>query len=411
MDRKLTRTAPAWWRNRYALIAIALILIAVAIWRILPARGSTDVAADDLRTGRVEQAAFDDYLPTRATVVPATTTLVGVMSGGQVEELMVQDGDVVTKNQLLAQLTNPELRLQVLSQEAQIASQLGGVAGENLGIQRARADRAGQVSQAEYDLIRARRDLDIRQQLHDKGFVSDAGVKSYQEQADYQSKRLAQLRSGQSTEVGITAKQAALLNATRARLQNNLAAVRGSLDALSIRAPTGGRLTNFTLQPGQTLSPGDPAGQVDSEGDWKLEADVDEYYLGRVKVGQTAATSDGARLRVSSVLPTVSDGRFRVELTFETMPRETLNRGQTLDVKITLSASSEAVVAPVGGWLSKSGSNPFLLDESGAFARRTPVKIGRRNPRQVEIISGLKPGQRIVTSELPEVEGDVINIR
>ncbi|WP_420607096.1 efflux RND transporter periplasmic adaptor subunit [Novosphingopyxis sp.] len=400
-----------WWRSRWAVIALVVAMLAVAGWRALPASGSTDVDAADIQTGEVARAAFEDYLPVRATVVPATTTLVGVMSGGQIEGLLTQDGALVTKGEPLARLANPELRLQVLSQEAQIASQLGGVAGENLGIQRSRVDRAGQVSQAEYDLIRARRDLDIRQQLHQKGFVSDAGVKSYQEEVDYQQKRLAQLQTGRAQETQITATQGALLDATRARLQNNLSAVRGSLDALTIRAPMAGRLTNFTIQPGQTLAPGDPAGQVDSEGQWKLEADVDEYYLGRVKPGQQAVTSEGARMTVSQVLPTVTDGRFRVVLTFDTAPGQALNRGQTLDLRITLGAATQALTVPVGGWLTNGGSSAFVLDLGGDHARRRRVEIGRRNPRQVEILSGLTPGQRIVTSNLSQVEGDIINIR
>jgi HlyD family secretion protein len=411
MDRKVEKAKAPWWRDRRLLIALAVVAVAVIGWRAMPASGSTDVDADDLQTGEVTRAAFDDYLPVRASVVPATTTLVGVMSGGQVEELFVQDGALVTKGQALARLANPDLELTVLSQEAQIASQLGGVAGENLGIQRSRVDRAGQVAAAEYDLIRARRDLDKRQQLHEKGFVSDAGVKSYQEEVDYQSQRLAQLQRGRATEAGITATQGRMLDATRARLQNNLVAVRGSLDGLTIRSPMAGRLTNFPLQPGQALAPGDPAGQVDSEGAWKLEAQVDEYYLGRVEVGQKATTSDGAQLTVSKVLPTVADGRFRVELTFERLPKQDLNRGQTLDVRITLGAATPALTAPVGAWLTEGGSSVFVIDPDGSHARRVAVTIGRRNPRQVEILSGLEPGQRIVTSNLARVQGDTINIR
>ena len=138
---------------------------------------------------------------------------------------------------------------------------------------------------------------------------------------------------------------------------------------------------------------------------------MDEYYLGRVELGQKATTSDGAMLTVSKVLPTVADGRFRVELTFETMPKQDLNRGQTLDVRITLGAATPALIAPVGAWLNEGGSSVFVIDPDGKHARRVSVEIGRRNPRQVEILSGLQPGQRIVTSNLARVKGDTINLR
>ena len=111
------------------------------------------------------------------------------------------------------------------------------------------------------------------------------------------------------------------------------------------------------------------------------------------------------------MLPTVTDGRFRVELTFEKMPSQSLNRGQTLDVRITLGAPKPALIAPTGGWLTEGGSAAFVIDADGKHARRVSVTLGRRNPRQVEILSGLEPGQRIVTSNLARVKGDTINIR
>ena len=411
MDRRVERHPTPWWRRRGTLIAIGLVLVGVLVWRLLPASGSTDIAAADIETGAVQRAPFADYLPVRATVAPRITTLVGVLSGGQVEKLLVQDGTMVADGQPLATLANPTLKLDVLTREAAIASQLGQVAGENLGIERNRLDRAGQVAQANYDLIKARRDLSIRQQLHNQGFVSDEGIKSYAAEADYQEKRLAQLRSGSASEARITATQSQRLDDTRGRLTGNLAAVRAGLDALVIRAPVAGRLTNFIIQPGQTLKPGDPAGQVDSEGSWKLEADVDEYYLGRVRVGQNART-DAVRLTVSKVLPSVKDGRFRVELTFDGPSPAGLNRGQTLDIRITLGGTAPALVAPTGGWLDAgSGSSVFVLDGDGRHARRRAVKTGRRNPEQVEILSGLQPGDRIVTSATQSVKGDLLNIR
>ncbi|HET9510268.1 MAG TPA: biotin/lipoyl-binding protein, partial [Sphingomonas sp.] len=279
MDRKVERAPRPWWRRPATWIVVLAAVAAIALWRFLPAAGSTDIAADAIETGEVTRAAFDDYLPVRAAVTPRVTTLVGVLAGGQVERLLVQDGAMVTAGQPLATLANPELRLDVLTREAQIASQLGGVASEGLGIERNRLDRAAQVAQAEYDLIKARRDLSIRRQLYDKGILSDAGVKGFEAEAAYQERRLAQLRAGRAAEARITATQSARLTETQGRLAGNLSAVRAGLEALTIRAPAGGRLTNFTLQPGQTLKPGDPAGQVDSEGSWKLEADVDEFYL------------------------------------------------------------------------------------------------------------------------------------
>jgi HlyD family secretion protein len=178
--------------------------------------------------------------------------------------------------------------------------------------------------------------------------------------------------------------------------------VRASLSALVLRAPVAGRLTAFTLQPGQTLKAGDPVGQIDSEGQWKLTADVDQFYLGRVRAGLGAAADIDGRsypMAVIKILPQVTEGRFRVELGFRGTAPTGLNRGQTLDVRLVLGADRPAVVAPSGGWLDAGGTTAFVLDGDKKAVRRAIV-TGRRNPDQVEIVSGLAPGERIVTTAL-----------
>ncbi|WP_343615609.1 HlyD family efflux transporter periplasmic adaptor subunit [Novosphingobium sp.] len=410
MDRRVERPGPRRWRLPAA-IGGALI-VALLIWRLIPSAGSTDMAAADIETGAVERKAFEDVLPVRATVAPAITTFITAVSGGQVARLITQDGSRVNAGQPLALLDNPTLKLDILTRESSIAGQLGTVSGDDLALEKSRLDRETQSASAGYDLIKARRDLSVQQQLHDQGFVSDAGVASYREQAVYQEKRLAQLTSGQASQNRIAALQARRLAETRARLSGNLAAVEDSLGALTLRAPVAGRLTNFTIQPGQMLKPGDPVGQVDSEGAWKMVADVDEYYLGHVQVGQQARGEGDLRLTVTKVLPAVTDGRFRIELAFVGAAPQGLHRGQTIDLRITLGATTMATLAPVGGWLdSGGGSSAFVLDDSGTRASRRPVKVGRRNPEMAEILSGLQPGERIVTSNTSTIKGDTINIR
>jgi len=178
--------------------------------------------------------------------------------------------------------------------------------------------------------------------------------------------------------------------------------VQSSLDALVIRAPVVGRLTGFTLQPGQSLKAGDPVGQIDSEGDYKLTADVDEFYLGRVTPGQKAtAELDGKTVPVTvgRVLPQVTSGRFRVELTFDKPPAASLHRGESIDVRITLGDTRPAMVLPNGAWLEAGGGTyAFVLQPGGRRADRRAITVGRRNPEQVEITGGLQPGERVVTS-------------
>jgi len=412
MDRRVERprTDRRW---RWIAAAVGLVLVLLIGWRLIPSSGSADVAAADIETGTVARDRFEDYLPVRATVAPNVTTFVGAVSGGQVEKLLVQDGTAVTEGQPLATLINPSLKLDVLTREAEIAGQLGTLSGDELALEKSRLDRSNETSSASYDLIKARRDLSIRQQLHDQGFLSDEGVKSYQEEAAYQQKRLGQLQSGQSREDRTADLQASRLADTRTRLTSNLDTVRAGLDALIVKAPVTGRLTNFTIQPGQMLKAGDQVGQVDSEGSWKLVADVDEYYLGRVQIGQRAGGDNGLSLTVTKVLPAVTNGRFRIELGFVGAPPKGLNRGQTADIRVTLGSAREALLAPVGGWLDAGGGNSaFVLDADGRHARKRSIRTGTRNPEQVEILSGLQPGDRIVTSNTAAYDkSGILNIR
>jgi HlyD family secretion protein len=383
MDRRVARAS--WRYRRAAWIAggVAVLILAVLFARLIPPPGSLTVKASDLEIGAVQRAPFQDYLPVRGEVAPLHTVFVGAVEGGQVASVIAQDGDEVRVGQALATLTNPQLKLDVISKEAEIAGRLGDASGQTLSLERNRLDREKEISDTSYNLLKAQHDLDVRQRLHDQGFVSDAEVKTFADQTAYYQNRLKTLKSGQQQEDAIAAAQSAE-------------------DALTVRAPVAGRLTDFILQPGQSLKAGDPIGQIDSEGAYKLIADIDEFYLGRVSPGQTASADIDGRtipLVVSRVLPQVTNGRFRAELTFAAAAPGGLRRGEAVDIRITLGDTKPALVAPNGGWLEAGGgSYAFVLDAGGHRADRRAVVIGRRNPEQVEITAGLRAGERIVTS-------------
>jgi HlyD family secretion protein len=401
MDRPLPKRrllAQRWWALAGVAAAVALIGI---LW-LMPPPGSVSVKAADIETAETRRAPFQDYLPVRGEVAPLTTTFLGAVSGGQVDKVLALDGAHVVSGQALATLTNPQLQLDVTSKEAEIAGRLGDMSAQQLALERNRLDADKEISDTSYNLLKARHDLEVRQRLHDQGFVSDAEVKTFGAETAYYEDRLAALKSGKAREDAIAKAQAAQISQTDQRLRGNLGVVVGSLEALVVRAPVAGRLTDFTLQPGQSLKAGDAMGQIDSEDAYKLTADVDEFYLGRVAPGQSAvADLDGKSvgLTVSRVLPQVNAGRFRVELTFDRGAPGALRRGQAMDIRITLGNTRPALVTANGGWLESSGGAwVFVVDRGGRRADRRSVTVGRRNPEQVEITSGLQPGERIVTS-------------
>ncbi len=399
MDRRIVRARTSR-ELRLLVVGGALVTIFILIARMLPARDALVVDTSAIDSALILRAPFQDYLPLRAEVAPLTSVVVSATSGGTVAVRDTTDGALVAANQPLAHLANPTLRLDVASREAEIAARLGDLAAQELALRRGNAEVGDGIAAANNELLRAEHDLAQRETLYTKGIVALANVEPYRREVAFRRERLAALQHNSGGENAAAGTEAARLSETGTLLRISLAQVRAGLDTLVLRAPVGGRLTAFTLQPGQTLRPGDPIGQIDSEGAYKLVGDVDEFYLARLTPGQPgSADIDGApaRFTVAKVLPQVVNGRFRVELAFAGAP-PALRRGQSIDARIALGATHPAIVAPAGPWLDAGGTTTFVLDADGTHAARRAIIVGRRTPMQVEVLSGLKPGERIVTS-------------
>jgi HlyD family secretion protein len=185
------------------------------------------------------------------------------------------------------------------------------------------------------------------------------------------------------------------------RLNDNLAAAKAQLKALVVRAPADGLLTAIDAHVGEQKTRGQHLGQLDSDSGTKVKVQVDEYYLGRIKTGlRVAVTRDGtpATLVVSKVYPQVKDRKFEIDLAWENGMPAGLRRGQAVNGKLELGGDAPAVVLPTGPFLEASGGGwVFVLDHDGAVKR--PVRLGRRNAEAVEVLDGLKAGDRVVTSD------------
>ena len=401
MDRVIGKPGRRRWPVLAGICAALVAGVALIGW-LLPGAHSIAVKASETEIAEVRREPFQDYVPVRAEVAPLTTIFVTAVEGGQVSEVLVLDGSEVAAGAPLARLANPQLRLTVVAQAAEISGKLGDVSGQQLALQKAEADRERELAQATYDLQKARHELERHQTLHDSGFDSDAALRSAQDDATYNQTRVATLKATNARESAMGADQAGRVRALSGRLNDNLSAVEASLDALIIKAPMKGRLTNFLLQPGQALKAGDSVGQVDSEGAYKLTAEIDEFYLGRVAVGQSASADIEGRqvpLKVARVLPQVVQGHFHVELAFQGAAPGSLRRGQSLDVRLVLGDTRPAVTVPNEAWLEGSGGAfAFVVRPDGRQADRRAIAVRRRNPQQVEVASGLRPGERIVVS-------------
>jgi HlyD family secretion protein len=380
----------------------AILLLILLFWLFAPRSGSQTVNPARLSISQVQQGVFEDFLPLRARVAPLVTVYLDAVEGGRVEQLTVEDGASVTKGQLLAVLSNADLQLSTLARQTEVEQQLNNMRSQELALQQTRSANRRELNQVETDLSKAQRLHDLQRPLAEKGFVTAKMFNDTKDDLAFQKNRLAILRRSIAEDEQLQASQLGQLRASTASLNQSLAIARSSLSQLHLVAPVSGQLSGFSIQLGQSLQQGERLGQIDSAGRNKLEADVDEFYLGRVAVGQAATIEiDGKTyaLKVSKIYPQVRNGQFRIDLVFDGPEPPSIQRGQTMSTKLTLGDSARAVLIPNGAFFNDTGGNwVFVVDESGKSATRRPVQLGRKNNDFIEVLDGLKPGERVVTS-------------
>jgi HlyD family secretion protein len=379
-----------------------VLLVVIHFWLFAPRADSLAVTRDRLTISTVQSGTFDDFLPLRGRVTPLVTVYLDAVEGGRVEKKLVEDGAQVTAGQLLAILSNAELQLSTLEKQAEVEQQLNNMRSQELALTQTRNNNLRDLNQAETDLAKARRQYELYKPLSEKGFVSMKTFNDTRDDLNYQAKRLEILRQSVAQSEALQTSQLGQLRAAAGSLNSSMGIARENLGQLSIRAPVTGELSGFDIQLGQSLQQGERIGQIDSAGGNKLQADVDEFYLGRVRPGQTASADvDGKtyRLKVAKVYPQVRNGQFQIDLVFDGPAPASVQRGQTVQTKLTLGDPSKALLIPNGAFFNDTGGNwVFVVDRSGNSATKRQIQLGRRNADFIEVLSGLSPGERVITS-------------
>jgi HlyD family secretion protein len=379
-----------------------LLLLVLLFWLFAPRADSQSVNPERLSIASVEQGVFDDFLPLRARVTPLVTVYLDAVEGGRVEKKLVEDGAEVVAGQPLAILSNAELQLSTLEKQAEVEQQLNNMRSQELALTQTRNGNLRDLNQAETDLAKMRRQYELQKPLADKGFVASKVLNDTRDDLRYQEQRLQILKQSIAQTEALQSSQLRQLRAAASSLNSSMGIAQTSLGQLNIRAPVSGQVSGFDIQLGQSLQQGERIGQIDSSGADKLMADVDEFYLGRVQVGQGASADiDGKtyRLKVSKIYPQVRNGQFSIDLVFVGPEPQSIQRGQTVQAKLTLGDSSRAVLIPNGAFFNDTGGNwVFVVDSGGKSATKRQVQLGRKNSDFIEVVSGLKPGERVVTS-------------
>ncbi len=389
-------------RIKIAIGVVAALLIGSAFYAFMPGANSQTLDASRVTISTVAPGRYDDFLPLRARVEPLVTVYLDAVEGGRVERLLVEDGAMVREGQLLAVLSNPNLQLNVLARQTEVTQQINSMRSQELALNQTRLANERALIEADLAAQTARRQYEVQRPLADRGFVAGRVIADSRDTYEANRRRADVLRRQRIEDERLQSSQLAQLRASASGLNDSLEIARASLDSLNLRAPVDGQLTAFSIQVGQSLNRGERLGQVDSAGRNKLRAQVDEFYLGRVAEGQIANAEVGgrpARMRVSKIYPQVRNGTFEIDLQFVGDEPANLQRGQTVQVRLTLGDPTPARIIPNGAFYNETGGNwVFVVAPDGRSAVRRTVRLGRRNSEQIEVLEGLDTGERVITS-------------
>lgn len=399
MDRPLPQR-----RGRRAAIALAIATVVLAagaaLWQLAP-RG-LQVPMATARVATVERGMFRDDVALRATAAPLQSVMLDAVETGRVEEVFALDGALVARGDVLFRLSNPQRRLELLAREAEHAQQISNLTNLRVALEASRSQRRRRASDQAFALMQANKQHERNLALAQKGFISAAVLEDSADRLA-QQRRLLDSDKASDTVEGATGRDAERqMEQAIARVEAGMRLANATVEALAVRAPVAGRLLEFRLQVGETVKADQRLGRIDDVAQFKLAAQVDEYYLNRLVAGRQGTATMGARVypvTVSRIYPQINNGRFAVELAFEQGQPGALNPGQGVEVLVTLGGATPALLLPNDAFMNDSGGAwVFVMGSNGAAAERRAVRTGRRNNSQVEVMSGLAAGERVIVS-------------
>jgi HlyD family secretion protein len=375
---------------------------------------SLSVNAQRITVSTVTTGTFEDFIPLRGRLVPRSTVFLDAIEGGRVEQILVEDGAIVEAGDMIAVLSNTNLQLEVLGREAAVTEQLNNMRTIELQLEQNRLSHKRNLVEIDYQITRLSREINRQRELISKNLVSQSTVDQLEDELTYYQNRREVTLESQATDARMQEQQLQQLRDAGEQLQAGLEFARKNLDDLSVRAPVAGKLSGFNIEIGQSIARGGRLGQIDDPDGYKLNARIDEYYLGRVDLQQVASAEHNGRdldLRVSKIYPQVNEGQFEVDMTFAEQP-EGLRRGQTLQTRLTLGDNTDATLIPNGAFYQETGGNwVFVVAPSGGEAVKRNVSLGRRNTKFIEVLDGLEPGENVITSPYTSFVGmDRLNL-
>jgi HlyD family secretion protein len=401
MDRRIQKETSKIQLAAYGAGAIAVLVFAWWVFDTLAAGRSLTVNSQRIAISPVTTGVYEDFIPLRGRLVPRSTVFLDAIEGGRVEQTLVEDGALVEAGDLIAVLSNTNLQLEVLGREAAVTEQLNNMRTIELQLEQNRLAHKRNLVEIDYQITRLGREIARQRELLRTNLVSQSTIDNLEDELTYYRNRRDVTLESQATDARMQVQQLEQLRQAGEQLQAGLGFARKNLGDLNVRAPVAGKLSGFNIEVGQSIARGGRLGQIDDPAGYKLNARIDEYYLGRVDLELPATAEHSGRdleLRVSKIYPQVNEGNFEVDMIFDEQP-DGLRRGQTLQTRLTLGDNTDAILIPNGAFYQETGGKwVFVVAPDGSEAIKRTVQLGRRNSTFIEVLDGLEPGEHVITS-------------
>jgi len=402
MDRPITKTH--WQRLRKPLgVGLGIALLATLWLFAIPRGGKTlQVDGENIQIAKVSQGIFEDFTPLRGQVIPLRTVYLDAIEGGRVEKIHLEDGAEVREGQPIVDISNARLKLDAIGREAQVSEQINNMQNLELSLVRTELEHKRALNDLSHQIKIKERTYNLKLGMGKSGYIKKSELDDEQDELDYLKKKQTLELESRTIDQALQKAQMKQIGDSVKNLKSNLEFTRENLDSLNVKAPIGGRLTAFDVEIGQSLKPGERFGQIDDPVNFKLAALIDEFYMSRVFIGQTAEINFDERLytlEVKKIYPQVKDGQFRVDFVFRKDQPKNLNRGQTLQMRLQLGENISARLIPNGSFFQETGGNwIFVVSSDKKTAVRRTIRLGRRNTHFIEVLDGLDQGEQVITS-------------
>lgn len=415
MDTEIKQKYP--FLKKYGWIVGAGVLVAVAVAWAVSVGGTKSYKTDSsaLVIEEVCQGSFDDYVRLNGRVETGVIVQVSALETGIVETKWVEEGAMVNKGDIILTLHNPALRQQILDSESQLAEKQNMLRDTEIAMEKERLQLKQDLLAARTDLTRKSRIAEQQSTLYAENLVSRDEYLKAKEDFDLASQTFELLKDRQHQDSLYRSVQVAMMKESLHNMQENFALVRQRADNLNIRASHAGQLGSLSVELGQNVGSGQQVGQINILDNYKVAVSIDEHYIDRVAPGLSARSSRSDKpldLTLAKVYPEVSQGQFRADFKIDGELPSNIRVGQTYSIDLVLGEPTDAVMVPKGTFFQSSGGRwVYVVDADGKTAHRRPVRIGRQNYLYYEVLEGLEPGEKVITSSYSNFkDADVLKL-